>query len=269
MLRLLKICSFTLVMLLAMTYIPNKTIAQNIATSTPVQASIPSPLPIIATEVTPTLVVETERSPTPAGPVMLEALTEANVRSQPDPDSERLGTIRAGDQYVVLGRYFRWIRFQYNQTAGGVGWVFDELVNIIGDENSITDLSEVESPSQDVNVTQTVAILDQTPGGVQTATAGVNVLPLPVATQDGSAVSSSSQLPVAPQVLPTYTFPSNLPALIPTNVSYGISELDVNATSTPVTTDFVFPSTIPPILPVLVLGALGILGLVIASSRSK
>src|SRR5262249_27404694 len=86
---------------------------------------------------------------TPVGPVLLEALTEANVRAKPDPESDLLGTIHTGDVYPVLGRYYRWYQFQYNKSASGTGWVFDDLVKITGDESQILDLSENALPTVD------------------------------------------------------------------------------------------------------------------------
>ena len=73
--------------------------------ATPALITLPSPLPFSTQEIaTPTATY----TPTPVAPVVLEALTEANVRSDPDPESDLLGTIRAGDLYLVLGRYYRW-----------------------------------------------------------------------------------------------------------------------------------------------------------------
>lgn len=243
-------------------------IEQQLASSTPVPASIPSPLPLVVTDVTIATPTQLERTATPIGPVMLEALTEANVRSQPDPESERLGTIRAGDQYVVIGRYFRWFQFQYNQTSSGIGWVFDELVTIIGDESSIADLTQAELPAQDVNLTETSAILAQTAGGILTATAIINAVPLPALTQQNGSTSQINPIPIAPEVLPTFTFPPNIPPRLSPEVFSSTLDQNASATESPQANDLVLPSTIPPILPILILGGLGVLGLLVSSSRS-
>lgn len=245
-------------------------VEQIVVSATPVPANVPSPLPLVVTDVIVSTPTQAERTPTPLGPVLLEALTEANVRSQPDPESERLGTIRAGDQYAVIGRYFRWYRFQYNQTSSGVGWVFDELVKIIGDESAIVDLTQGEPPTQDpaaLAITATLAVLTQTPGGVLTASAAANVIALPIVTQSNDSTPQANGVPIAPEVLPTFTFPPNIPLLVSTDALSNTLEQATTTTNDTVGTDLVIPTSIPPVLPILILGGLGILGLIISSAR--
>ncbi|MBZ0298260.1 MAG: hypothetical protein K8J31_00880, partial [Anaerolineae bacterium] len=85
--------------------------AQELITSTPVRITIPSQAaPAIEIISSPTIT----RTPTRAV-TMLEAKTnagEVNVRAEPDVEAERLGAIRAGEFYPILGRYFRWLQFQ-------------------------------------------------------------------------------------------------------------------------------------------------------------
>jgi len=246
---------------------------QTIPTATPVQVSLPTPLPLVPANVPGATNVSVTRTPTPEASASLEAITEANVRSQPDPESDRLGTIRAGDSYTVIGRYYRWYQFQYNQSPSGTGWVFEELVKITGNVDRIPDLS-LGTPTPDVNALQansTLVVLTQTPGGVLTATAGVGALPLPVessGSNTGIAGNSSPNiLAVGSQTpLPTYTVPPNLGVISPQPAASG-TPLNNAAASTVQTSDFVIPSRIPPILPILILGGAGILGLVISSLR--
>ncbi len=244
---------------------------QTIPTATPVQASLPTPLPLVPANVPGATNVPVTRTPTPEGAASLEAITEANVRSQPDPDSDRLGTIRAGDSYTVIGRYYRWYQFQYNQSPSGTGWVFDELVKITGNADRIPDLT-LGTPTPDVNAAQvnsTLVVLTQTPGGLLTATAGVGALPLPIESSAGNSGNASVNiLTVGSQTpLPTYTAPPNLGAVSPPAMSNSGTPVENATASTIQTSDFVIPSRIPPILPILVLGGVGILGLLISSMR--
>lgn len=244
--------------------------AQDLPTSTPVQVSLPTQIPLLPTATPLTnAVVPVERSPTPQGAAYLEAITEANVRSQPDPESERLGTIRAGEQYTVIGQYFRWYQFQYNQSASGTGWVFDELVNIGGNASNITDLT-LMTPTPDAAALQansTLALITQTPGGVLTATAGVGALPLPLATN----ANGSSVLPdpsdLLETVLPTFTVPPNIAVPIPSSQPSLTGNGETPQPLILPIEDIALPSRIPPIVPILLLGGAGILGLMISSAR--
>lgn len=242
---------------------------QDLPTATPVQVSLPTQLPLLPTATPLTnSVVPIERSPTPQGAAYLEAITEANVRSQPDPESERLGTIRAGEQYTVIGQYFRWYQFQYNQSASGTGWVFDELVNIGGNTSNITDLT-LMTPTPDVAAIQansTLSLITQTPGGVLTATASVGIVPLPLATNaDGSGLLPPPD--TIATVLPTFTVPPNIAAPNPSIQSNSTESIETPQSLILPNENITLPSRIPPILPILLLGGAGILGLLISSAR--
>jgi hypothetical protein len=242
---------------------------QTFPTATAVQVSLPTPLPIIPTDSSQGLNnnVSVTRSPTPEGSALLEALTEANVRSQPDPDSDRLGTIRAGDTYTVIGSYYHWYEFQFDQSPSGTGWVFDELVNITGNTSRIPDLT-LGTPTPDINAQQagsTLVILTQTPGGVLTATAGVGVLPLPVEASGSNASPNNVVGSATP--LPTFTIPPDLGPTPAASQSLDGSNVPNTTIATPQNLDVAVPSRIPPILPILVLAGAGILGLVISSLR--
>jgi hypothetical protein len=249
-------------------YVAAEPAQQDGPTATPVQASLPTPLPLIPADVLGATNIPITRTPTPEGAALLEAITEANVRSQPDPESDRLGTIRAGDSYTVIGRYFRWYQFQYDQSPGGTGWVFDELVTITGNADRIPDLT-LGTPTPDVNAQQansTLVVLTQTPGGVLTATAGVGALPLPI--ESSANNNSANILAIGSQTpLPTFTIPPNLGVGNPPVVANSGTPAENATTSTIPASDFVIPSRIPPILPILVLGGAGILGLIISSLR--
>jgi hypothetical protein len=221
-------------------------IQQIVVSPTPLQFNLPTSLPLPSTQ-QPEFLLATATA-TPLSQVLLEALSEANVRAQPDTESERLGTIRPGDTYPVLGRYFRWFQFQYNQSPTGVGWVFDELVRIIGDESTILDLTEAtpQSPREEISLTP-----------------DPNQIALPV-----FSAATTSFLPTqisTVSVLPTYTFPPNLGAIGSSPVNSQllltpedeVTEIQITSRNNP----------LPPILPILVLGGLGIVGLLISTRR--
>ncbi len=236
--------------------------------ATPASIILPSPLPLTTQQlITPTATY----TPTPPGPVLLEALTEANVRAQADPGAELLGTIRAGDVYPVIGRYYRWYQFQYDTSPSGTGWVFDELVQITGDESKILDLSDNALPTTDgtaVASTQTQEVITQTPGGILTATSASQVIPLPVEPGNVSAgVAPLSSDPGAVAVLPTFTFPPDVPPIVPDSALRSDQILDGTATLTPNSLEFSVAEGLPPLAPILILGGLGLLGLVISSIR--
>jgi hypothetical protein len=232
--------------------------AQEVVTSTPVRIDIPTDagpaIEVLAT-------VTATRTPTQSA-VVLEAKADAgavNVRAEPDIEGERLGTIQAGEFYIVLGRYFRWIQFQFDTAPNGRAWVFDELVTLTGDESSIPDLSVETLPTVDpaiAGATQTQDAVTLTPGGLLTATAQSRFLALP--TEGGNGVDNVEN---GLAILPTFTVPPEL-ALAPTE------DLFVAVpTTSPESTPLNVPTSVPPILPIFLLAAGGVLGLVVSSLR--
>ena len=242
-------------------------LAQEPVTSTPVRAELPTLAPPVIEAAT---TATSTRTPTPEGQVLLEAKADAgdvNVRAEPDISAERLGSIRAGRTYQVFGRYFRWLQFQYDDSPTGPvrGWVFDELVEIIGDPNAIPNLQPGEPAPPVANVEPEEA-LALTPGGALTATASVRILALP-----GAELSSSgAQQPLASaageegvvQPLPTFTYPADLVVSAP-NAARPDDMNDRPTRSRPA----ISPDGMPPIGPIVLLGAMGLLGLAVSSLR--
>lgn len=227
-----------------------------------------SPTPIIVNLVTPTpfnaqqavATVTPTFTATAKGPVLLEARESAgnvNIRAEPDPNSERLGSIEFGTQYPVLRQYFSWYELQYDLSPSGRAWVYGELVEIIGDiaEIQIVDSLEVE-PTQapeDLEATETWIAITSAPGGEQTATASARVLSVPTVS-DISIDTDVSEV----TVLPTFTYPPDSIALAPTESNIISEQAPNNNTSVPHT---------PPILPIILLGGFGIIGLLFNSIR--
>ena len=245
-----------------------KVAAQAGPTATPARITIPTLTPIITDADQPT--ATWTPTPTPIGVVLLEALNEANVRAEPDVNSERLGSIKAGDTYPVIGRSFRWLEFKYDVAVSGTGWVYDELVNIIGNPDDIVDLNANLLPTVDtasINATQTWEAIVQTPGGILTTTADARIIQPPVTSQandnPGTITIPGASAP-AVGVLPTYTFPPDVPAQAPTlGESNGLTPTPIinpNRTST---------GGVAPIVPILLLGGAGMLGLVFSSTRRR
>jgi hypothetical protein len=241
----------------------NQTAAQELVTSTPVGGNFPTlpPPPVQgAVTATPTF------TPTVPSRAMLEAKADAgevNVRADADIGADKIGTIRAGDQYPILGKYFRWYQFQFDLAPAGRGWVFDELVDIIGDPSTIRDLSVEALPTDDpisLGATQTHQALTMTPGGILTATENSRQLILP----GTPAVSSGAEAAVGVEnaaPLPTFTFPPDMIAATPIDLSL--------ITPTPVSnlTTISVSDGVPPIVPIVVLGGFGLLGLFVSSLR--
>jgi hypothetical protein len=243
--------------------------AQVVVSATPARISIPSAtVPGLGQ---PDSTVTVTRTPTPIGPILLEAKPDAgavNVRSRPDPESDRLGTIQAGDLYPVTGRFFRWLQFQYDVSPNGVGWVFEELVTLIGDETAIPDLNAATIPTVDtsiLNVTQTWEAVLQTPGGILTATAEARILAAP-------GIRSQQPAPDAPldeiggdlSVLPTFTYPPNLELSALTQSAVQV----LTPTTGQVVGNIDVSDGVAPIVPILGFGVLGLLGLAISAIRN-
>lgn len=250
------LCSFTMVYTVT---------AQELITSTPVRINIPTDAaPAIEIIVTSTVT----RTPTPNA-ILLEAKEsagEVNVRAEADIESERVGTIRTGEFYPVLGRYFRWIQFQFESSPTGRGWIFDELVNIVGDTNAIPDLSQGPLPTADPlieAVTQTQGAITQTPGGILTLTAESRILPVPGQAENLATGNGDQSLNVEPaSVLPTFTFPPDIVAVAPTAIDVTLAP----ATS-PEANPLSVPNRLPPLVPIILLGGMGLLGLAVSALR--
>lgn len=238
-------------------------------TATPVQVRIASitPIPDAATP-TATPAANISAPVQTNDRILLEPISEVNVRSSPEiTEDNRIGAIRAGERYVVLGSYFSWLQFQYDQVPSGRAWVYRDLVEIIqGDEAAIPVIELGATPTEDTAVaaaTQTQAAILEAPGGALTVTAQSRIIQLP----EGTAAAGQNQaiIPDQETALPTYTYPPNI-SLRPTGtaqpggVAAGARPPSSGALN-PTPTDF------PPIYVILGLGALGILGLAVTLTR--
>lgn len=207
------------------------------------------------------------RTPTPQAQALLEAKELANVRADASTESDQLGTIRAGEFFNVIGRYARWIQFEYPPSPNGRGWVYDELVNITGDTASIPEIDLNAQPTSDpvaAAASQTLAAVTQTPGGVLTATAVSRAeVTAPVANVGGIISTQAVPGEITREFLPTFTYPPGIVAMAPTEAQGEDTAQDEDRpASTPIG-----DVSMPPIAPILILGGIGLLGLAISSIR--
>jgi len=94
---------------------------------------------------------------TPRGPyVIVNALTandtQINVRAGPNALTEKVGVLLIDQEANALGRYGDWIQIEYPGVAGGVAWVFSNLVTLFGDTLPIVEPPPTSTP----NMTQTI-----------------------------------------------------------------------------------------------------------------
>lgn len=241
-------------------------VEQAAASATPLRVVLPtSTIPATAgliSSPTPTYTPQAE------GPVQLQARQDAgavNIRADADPNADRLGSIQYGDLYPVLGRYFRWLQIQFDSSPTGRGWVFEELVEIVGDPARIPDLNESLLPTQDTSIiaaTQTWEALEQLPGGFLTLTADARVIQAPSSSESSGGVAQDAGGPGS-NVLPTYTYPPNITPQAP------ISQIIIEETATPGDNRITISVSdgVAPIVPILILGVLGVIGLLISGLR--
>jgi len=151
------------------------------------------------------------RTPT-ITPITAQALgTPTNLRSGPGLNFDIVGVLSAGDTVPIVGRsvQFPWYVVLWADGPNGQAWVFEQLVQVIGDITTvpIVDAPAVPTidPAQDAaNGTATAAF--QTPGAAETATAQAFFLPTGIytVTPGGALVG---------EALPTFTAPPPLDQL--------------------------------------------------------
>ncbi len=227
-----------------------------------VQLATATPLPVLGAP-SPTPVVP-DPTATEIGPTQIEALSSVNVRAEASTEAARLGLIVPGERYAATGRYFRWIQFRYPNSPSGYGWVYDELVQIIGDPSLIPDLSVSQAPTDPLvaAATQTAAAIVSQPGGDLTATANARVLSGPVGVDPNATAADVLVDAQGIERLPTFT-------PVP-NIDEDIAAASVQPTATtepsllPIALE---PGGVPPLVPIVVLIGSGMLGLILSFRR--
>lgn len=218
--------------------------AQAQASATPVPVVLVTPTPEGQPAATPT---DTATPiPTPLAAVRLRAIDRAgnvNIRALPSLDGEILGTITAGVEYQVLRNYYRWYEFRYEFSPSGRGWIYGDLVEIVGDSAQIV---VIENPAD-------IAAPGPIPDIEGSADSENQQRTLAIAT--GQADSELSLELVGVTALPTFTPPAATPASFTNQLESG-------------RVDAAQLANVPPILPIAIFAALGLLGFLISAIRS-
>ncbi len=213
--------------------------AQERDTATPVPAVLHTPTPERVVSATPTFTPTL--SPTPLPAVRLRVIDTAgnvNIRALPSLDGEILGTITAGIEYQALRNYYRWYEFRYDLSPTGRGWVYGDLVEIVGDRSKIV---VVDNPAD-------IAVTVDLDGAVPDA--GEDEAERAIAISTIQAGSELSVELAEVTSLPTFTPPAATPASFAEQMQRETRER--------------FPWTnLPPIVPVAALAGLGVLGILL------
>jgi len=154
-------------------------------------------------------------------PNRVEVFQDVNVRAGPCTCYDQVGVLLPGQTSAILGRNPEgtWYEIEYIGAPAGLGWVFKDLVRVVGDVNSMPTVLPPPTPTLPPTTT-----------------------PLPGTTQGPDFASTATPIP---NRLPTFTPPAAIaqPTLLP---AQGI------------TGGGAFPPAVL-IIVLLVLGALGIL----------
>ncbi len=224
--------------------VPRVVRAAQLASPTPVQLPFPTATP---TPGPPT--ATPSRTPTSIGRPWVEAIGEyANVRAEPDINGARVGQIRPGTTYPILGQRYQWYWIEYPEIPAGTAWVHESVVKVGGDVTQIVQLEELPTVEPALAAAQATELaISATPGMVATMTAQAQITPTGVFTAQPAGAGAVS----AGQPLPTFTFPP-----------YTVTPLVIPRQNPPPA-----ESGLPPIVPIMALGALGLLGVLVAALR--
>ncbi len=229
--------------------------AQARQSPTPLRVQLSTATPAPALDAVPTATFTPTATPMQGVLLQVRAVveTDVNVRADADPEAAIVGVISQGEQYVVTGRFFNWMRLRYEASPTGDAWVYVDLVDLIGDQTLIPDLSvepEATTDATVVGATATWEAILLTPGGELTATASGRVLDSVIAVDPNNPSASRAG---AASELPTFTPPPRIAAQ-PTAAPSVIS-------GSTLTTTTLARYGISPVVPIMLLGGLGLLGL--------
>jgi len=216
-----------------------------------------TPVPLQLPTFTPTQGPPTEtptRTPTSEGRAMIEALSDdTNVRADADIAAPVVGKIFPGFKYPVIGKLFKWFYIEFPDSPSGVGWVFEDVVSLTGDQAQITIYEPGNRPGVDPSILagqQTAEAITLTPGLAFTMTAESQITPTGIL---ATGAADSAGVPGSDGRLPTFTFPPYTLTPIPVPQAPPVAATETGG--------------IPPLLPIVALGALGLMGLLVALLR--
>lgn len=130
-------------------------------------------------------------APTPTlPPQRVEIFQDVNVRAGPGTDYDQVGVLISGQTSPILGRSSDgiWFEIEYIGGPNNTGWVFKDLVHVVGDVPSMPTILAPPTPT-----------LHPTTTPDSGATAG----PTSLATQDPNAGRPPTFTAPAPQAQPT------------------------------------------------------------------
>jgi len=122
--------------------------------------------------------------------VTAEAIQQANVRAATDVNADMLGQITAGTRYPVVGRsqFYPWLLLGNPATGQALGWVFQDLVTVQGDINTLP-FTEVTLSGAAVLPTVPAATLAPNLPTPTLSTAIVATTPPPAASVTGAVLN--------------------------------------------------------------------------------
>ena len=243
--------SLLLVMLLYSEIIP--VYGQEPPSSTPLVVILMTPTPFVERSVatiTPTFTA------TALGLAQLEVRQEAgtiNVRTEPGPEADQLGSISYGTIYPVYRQFYSWYEIQFELSPNGRGWIFGSLVDIIGDGSAIQIIDDFNWATPQGPFVPTATEVSELSEESSTTGTGERIIEIPTALETLSANEPSFEV----MPLATYTYPPDVVAVAPTQSFTAAPRNTAESTA-----------IAKPILPIILLGGLGIIGLLLNSLRS-
>lgn len=239
-----------LIILLSIIIVPSY--AQIRESATPLVVILTTPTPFVerpVASVTPTF------TPTPVGVVLLEVRQEAgniNVRTEPGPEADQLGTIGFGTLHPVYRQFYSWYEIQFELSPNGRGWIYGELVDIVGDQNEIEFIEGFNWATPQGSLSSAPTEVLELSEEELSSTPVTRLIDAPVV-----ETLSLDATPVEQNVLPTFTYPPDTIAQVPTRSAAvgGGGNADVST------------DKIPPLFSIILLGGMGIVGLLLNSLR--
>ncbi|MCD4687139.1 MAG: hypothetical protein K8S97_14520, partial [Anaerolineae bacterium] len=144
---------------------------------------------------------------------------------------------------------FQWYFIEYPDAPAGNAWVHESVVTLGGDVAQITELEAIPTTAPEaVDAQQTIDAITLTPGLALTLTEQALITP----TGAYTARPGEGPTHVPGQPLPTFTPPPATPTPIP-----------IPRENPPLETE----GGLAPIIPILILGALGLMGLLVSIMR--
>ncbi len=123
--------------------------------------------------------------------VTAEAIGQANLRATTDVNAPLLGQITSGTRYPILGRsqFYPWYLLGDPTTQQPIGWVYADLVNVVGNTNAL--------PFSEITVSETAPTLTPAPSltaGTSTVVNTVSSTPLPTTNNAVPATATAAPL---------------------------------------------------------------------------